>query len=139
MKEITLDAKKEKLGEVLDFIGSELDRISCPMKTRIQIEVAVEEIFINIATYAYPPESGKVTVKLDLEEDSTMCLTISFEDSGVPYDPLAKEDPDITLSAEERPIGGLGIFMVKKSMDDMDYEFRDGRNILTIRKYIGQK
>ena len=132
-KELTLDATVENLDKVLAFVDAELEAHDCPMKTQMQIDVAVEEIFVNIANYAYTPETGSVTLRLILSQDPNRIL-ISFTDSGIPYDPLARPDPDVTLSAEERQIGGLGIYMVKKSMDDMTYEYLDGKNVLTIMK-----
>ena len=99
----------------------------------MQIDVAVEEIFMNIASYAYAPATGTAQVILTLCEEPRG-VEITFIDGGVPYDPLAKEDPDVTLSAQERQIGGLGIFMVKKTMDAMTYEYRDQKNILKIKK-----
>lgn len=133
MRELTIEAKVENLDEVLGFIDGLLEEIDFPMKKQMQIDIAVEEIFVNIASYAYSPGVGSATIRF--ETDPT-AVTITFIDSGVPYDPLEKEDPDVTLSAEERGIGGLGIYMVKKSMDDMSYVYRDGQNILTIRKTI---
>ena len=103
------------------------------MKTQMQVDVAVEEIFVNIAHYAYAPGTGAATVQAEASAE-TKTLTVTFIDSGVPYNPLEKPDPDVTLSAEDRQIGGLGIYMVKKSMDDMRYEYRDGRNVLTLEK-----
>ena len=100
----------------------------------MQIEVIVEEVFVNIAHYAYAPGTGPATVRF--RADGAGAAELTFIDRGAPYDPLARPDPDVTLSAEERPIGGLGIFMVKKSMDDMRYAYRDGRNILTIQKRL---
>ena len=105
------------------------------MKAQTQIEIAVEEIFINIASYAYAPDKGMATVRVEVSGDP-VAVTITFVDHGVPYDPLAKEDPDVTLSAEERGIGGLGIFMTKKLMDDVAYEYKDGKNTLTLKKQI---
>ena len=101
----------------------------------MQVDIAVEELFVNIASYAYGKEEGLAVIRLDIEKDP-LTVKITFEDRGVPYNPLAKEDPDITLSAEERQIGGLGIYMVKKSMDDIIYEHKDGKNILTIVKKL---
>lgn len=131
MKELTVKATVENLAPVQDFITELLEANGCDFKTQMQIEVAVEEIFVNIASYAYAPGTGDATIRAGVEEN---CLTIVFLDSGVPYDPLKKPDPDVTLSAEERQIGGLGIFMVKKSMDEMTYEYRDRQNTLTIKK-----
>ena len=131
MRELDIEAKTENLDQVLAFVDEELEKYECGMKTQMQIDIAVEEIFVNIAHYAYNPAVGKATIRIEVT-DGTVSLT--FIDNGVPYDPLAKEDPDITLSAEERQIGGLGIFMVKKSMDDVKYEYKDGSNILTLSK-----
>ncbi len=133
MNELELDAKVDNLEEVLAFMDQWLEAHDCPMKVQMQIDIAVEEIFVNVAHYAYTPNVGKVKIRLEKPADSTG-VDITFIDSGIPYDPLAKPDPDVTLSAEERQIGGLGIFMVKKSMDSMLYEYTDGQNILTMRK-----
>ena len=105
------------------------------MKAQMQIDIAIDELFGNIAHYAYNPEIGQATVRVEVVENP-LAVTITFIDNGVPYDPLAKADPDTTLSAEEREIGGLGIYMVKKSMDDITYEYKDGQNILKIKKHI---
>ena len=133
MHELVVDAQTEKLDEVLDFIDSYLDEWECPMKTQTQINIAVEEIFVNIAHYAYEAHDGKARITITRKGSDA---EITFTDSGIPYDPLAKEDPDITLSAEERQIGGLGIYIVKKSMDNVSYEYRDSNNVLTISKRI---
>ena len=101
----------------------------------MEIDVAAEEIFVNIANYAYAPKEGKASVRVQVSEDPAE-VTISFADSGTPYNPLEKEDPDVTLSAEEREIGGLGIYMTKEFMDHVSYEYRDGKNILTMRKKL---
>ena len=103
------------------------------MKAQMQIDVAIDELFGNIAHYAYQQKVGAATVQVETE-DAPPAVTITFIDSGVPYDPLKKEDPDVTLSAGERSAGGLGIFLVKKTMDDILYEYKDGKNILKIRK-----
>jgi anti-sigma regulatory factor (Ser/Thr protein kinase) len=105
------------------------------MKAQMQIDIAIDELFSNIAHYAYNSEIGQATVRVEAIKDP-LAVTITFIDNGVPYDPLANADPDTTLSAEEREIGGLGIYMVKKSMDDVTYEYRDGKNILKIQKNL---
>ena len=133
MAELTLLAVVENLGQVQAFVDAELEKLNCPMKTQMQVDVAVEELFVNIARYAYAPKTGSATIRIQPDEKAH-AVTITFFDSGVPYDPLAKPDPDVTLSAEDRQIGGLGIFMVKKSMDDMQYEYREGHNVLKIIK-----
>ena len=135
MAELTLQASLEKLDEVLAFVEESLEKNECPMKVLMQVQIAVEEIFVNIAHYAYDSELGMVTIRVEVGGDPLQVI-ITFIDQGIPYDPLKKEDPDVTLSAEERKIGGLGIFMVKKSMDDVKYEYTDGKNILTICKKI---
>jgi len=134
MKELIVEAILENLDTVTDFINAELEEIDCPMKLQMQIAVAVEEIFVNIANYAYNPEVGGVTIRISVGDE----VTIEFEDKGKPYNPLEKDDPDITLSAEERDIGGLGIFMVKKSMDAVEYRHADNKNLLIIRKQIAE-
>ena len=135
MKELTVEAKTTNIEAVTDFVNEQLEALDCPMKAQTQIDIAIDELFGNIAHYAYNPEIGKATVRVEVIEDP-LAVTITFIDNGVPYDPLAKADPDTTLSAEEREIGGLGIYMVKKSMDDITYEYKDGQNILTIKKKI---
>ena len=135
MKDITVDATLDNLEVVQNFVSEELENQGCSMKVMMQIEIAVEEIYVNIVHYAYNPEVGKATVRCEVTEDP-MQVIIQFLDSGVPFDPMAKEDADITLSAEERDIGGLGIFMVKQSMDEVKYEYKDGKNVLTIRKVL---
>lgn len=138
MKELVIDAVTDNLPQVLSFVDEQLEEAECPMKIQMQIDIAVEEIFVNIAHYAYKPDIGAATVRVELTPDP-LSVDITFIDGGVPYDPLAKADPDVTLSAEERQIGGLGIFMVKKSMDDVKYEYADGHNILTLKKGLASK
>ena len=135
MKELIVEAKKENLDRVIGFVDEILEAYNCPIKTQMQVDVAVEEVFVNISSYAYETDNGKATIRADVSEDP-LSVVLTFLDNGVPFDPLKKEDPDITLSINERPIGGLGIFMVKKSMDDVHYEYKDGQNILTIRKEL---
>ena len=135
MKELVIDAEVDNLDAVLEFIDGFLEEVSCPSKVMIQLNVAVEEIFVNIASYAYTPGKGKAWIRISHSDDPS-AVTLVFEDEGIMFDPLAKEDPDTTLSAEERKIGGLGIYMVKKSMDDVRYEYRDNRNILAIYKKL---
>ena len=134
-KELTLDATDENLQKVLAFVDEELHAVGCSEKTQMQIDVAVEELFVNIAHYAYTPEVGSASIWVKTEPEPK-CISVTFIDRGIPYNPLDKPDPDVTLSAEERKIGGLGIYMVKKSMDKVLYEHRDGQNVLTIVKNL---
>jgi uncharacterized protein (TIGR02172 family) len=134
-EELKIEATVDNLPKVMEFIDGELEKAGCGMKQQMQIDIAVEEIFVNIANYAYAPGTGEATIRVSVVGQPAMA-TITFIDSGVPYNPLAKDDPDVTLSAEERQVGGLGIFMVKNSMDDMIYEYKDKQNILTLKKQI---
>ena len=131
MKEIILEAKVEKLDELLSCIDKELEDAGCTMKAQMQIDIAVEEIFVNIAHYAYESGDGKAVIQIETDKSASKAA-FTFIDEGKPYNPLEKEDPDVTLPAEERPIGGLGIYIVKKTMDEVTYKFEDGKNILKI-------
>jgi|GEM_PF-1232609 len=133
--ELTVEAKDENLAQVLAFVDEQLEALDCPPKAQMQVDVAVEEIFVNIAHYAYAPETGKATIRVETQADPKRAR-ITLLDRGVPYDPLARPDPDVTLSLEDRQIGGLGIYMVKNSMDEVKYEYRDGQNVLTITKAL---
>jgi len=135
MKEITLAAKIENVEVVTNFVNEQLEALDCPLKALMQIDIAIDEIFSNIAYYAYNPEIGNATVRIEVI-NNPMAVILTFIHNGGPYDPLAKENPDVTLSAEERQIGGLVIFMVKKSMDQITYKYKDGKNILKIKKQI---
>ncbi|MCD7867644.1 MAG: ATP-binding protein [Clostridiales bacterium] len=135
MNELSVDAVVENIETVTDFVNKYLKEYGCPMKAQMQIDIAIDELFGNIAHYAYQPETGLATVRVEVVEEP-LTVIITFIDRGVPYDPLKAEDPDTTLSADDRNFGGLGIYTVKKIMDDVSYEYRDGRNILRIRKKI---
>lgn len=133
--ELTVEAAAENLTQVMAFVEQHLEEADCPLKAQMQLAVAAEEIFVNIAHYAYAPGTGEAAVRLDIADDPA-AVTLTFTDSGVPFNPLERDDPDVTLSAEERGIGGLGIYMTKKTMDDVRYEHRDGKNILTLVKML---
>lgn len=134
--ELTIPADDKELERVLDFIHQQLPS-DCETDLLYKIDLAAEEIFVNIAHYAYkdklPEEGGSVCLDCSMENDT---LTMIFKDTGIPFNPLEKADPDITLSAEERKIGGLGIFLTKKYMDSIDYKYENGANILTMKKMI---
>lgn len=133
MKELIIDAEIENIEEVTSFVNLYLEEHGCPAKAKVQIDVAIDELFGNIAHYAYYPGKGKAVVRVEIINNPPAAV-LTFIDSGIPYNPLEREDPDIHLSAEERRPGGLGIYMVKKIMDEMAYEYQDGKNILTITK-----
>lgn len=135
MKELVLDAAIENITQAIDFVNEQLEASACPERARMQIDIAIDEILSNIANYAYHQDVGLAIIRVEVLKQP-LSVVISFIDNGVPYDPLKKEDPDITLPIEEREIGGLGIYMVKKSMDEISYEYKDGQNILRIKKNI---
>ena len=133
MKEITLEATVQNIRTIIDWIDGELEQVNCPLKAQMQIDVAADEIMANISSYAYAPDTGNVTVGFSYDE-SSQTAAVTFTDYGIPFDPLKKEEPDVTLGAEERAIGGLGIFLVRKTMDEVSYHREGEKNILTIRK-----
>lgn len=135
MKELNISATVENIPVVTAFVDEQLEALNCPLKAQMQIDIAIDELFGNIAQYAYNPDIGSATVRVEVSEDP-LAVIITFINGGIPYDPLKADDPDITLSAEDRPLGGLGIYMVKKSMDAIIYEHRDGKNILSIKKTL---
>ena len=135
MKELTVDAVLENIPSVTAFIDGQLEALDCSMKAQMQIDVAIDELFSNIARYAYPGGPGKATVGIEFDEENRMCSVV-FSDEGIPFDPLAQQAPDTSLPLMDRPVGGLGIFLVKKTMDAVEYRHENGRNILTIRKRI---
>ena len=135
MNELNLTATLDHLEQVLGFVEEHLERYDCPPAAQMQVVLAVEEIFVNIASYAYSPEVGPATIQVEVHEEP-LEVVITFMDNGKPYDPLATADPDTTLPLEEREEGGLGIFLVKQTMDDVHYEYKEGRNILRIIKRL---
>ena len=133
MIEKTFDAVIENIDAVTEFINEQLETFDCPMKMQMKIDVAIDEIVSNIAFYAYDDFVGKVTLQIKRQEEP-LAVVLTFIDHGKPYNPLDKKDPNVKLSVEEKTIGGLGIYMVKKLMDDVRYEYRDGQNVLKIMK-----
>ena len=129
--EITIPAKKENMPVVTDFLTSHLENAGVAVKQIYAINTAADEIFSNIAKYAYPHDTGDVMIRLETDTDG---VQVTFTDEGEPFDPLEMPEPDITLSAQDREIGGLGILMVKKLMDETVYSYENGKNILTVLK-----
>ena len=132
MKELIIEASLENLNEVFGFINGELERRNCPSELQVTIDLAVEEIFTNVANYAYQPASGRVTIGIVVGEEAV----IRFEDTGVPYNPLERPDPELEKPLMERDIGGLGIFLVKKIMDRVDYMRIEDKNVLSMTKKL---
>ena len=135
LKELTVDATVENVRTVTDFVGEVLEQANCPLDTRRQLNIVIDEVFSHIAQYAYGSVLGTATVKAGLEADGRT-LVLIFQDGGMPYDPLSTKDPDTSLSAADRPFGGLGVLLVKKLMDEKSYAYQNGQNILTLRKKI---
>ena len=135
MTKKTFPAKTEALADVLGFVEQRLDSFGCPMKIQMAVCVAIEEVFVNVAHYAYGEGGGDMSLGIGFDEVNR-AVTFRMTDKGIPFDPLKNPDPDITLSAEERDIGGLGIFITKKTMDSVTYTYENGENILTMIKRI---
>ena len=135
MKEMTIPATVENIEKVTDFVNGQLEEIDCPIKAQMQIDIAIDEIFGNIAYYAYTPKTGEATVQVEIKNFPER-LELTFIDKGIPYNPLENKDPDVTLDIEKRKIGGLGIFLVKEMMDEVSYEYADGKNILKLKKNL---
>ena len=130
-----VNADVNELQRVLNFVEGCVQEIDCSPKALMQINVAVEEIFVNIAHYAYSGKIGEAVIEVEID-DEPKTVTITFIDRGVKFDPLAKPDPDVTLSVKDRQIGGLGIFMTKKFMDELSFEYRDGQNVFAMKKNL---
>ena len=135
MEKITVEASVDNLQQVIDFATEQLEAHDCPMKATMQMELVIEEIFVNIASYAYQSGKGSATICIDFAKNPTAAV-VTFIDSGEPYNPLERDDPDTTLAIDERDIGGLGIFLVKKNVDDISYKYEGGQNILTVKKFF---
>ena len=133
MKTMIIEASNDNQYTVNEYIDSFLENEGCSLKAQTQIDLCVEEIFVNIANYAYGEGKGNAEISVENNDGK---VTITFTDSGIAYNPLEKSDPDTTLSADERQIGGLGIFLVKKNMDSVSYEYKDNKNIFSMTKQI---
>lgn len=131
LRELKIEAKKENLDQVQKFVQDYMTEKGFDESDKMKADVVVEEIFVNICSYAYDGKEGPCTIQQSFEDDK---ITINFIDSGKEYNPLNKEDPDISLPADDRPIGGLGIYMTKKMMDNVTYEYNNNQNKLTITK-----
>ena len=135
MNYLTVPARTEALEDVQAFLEEQLENWDCSPSLQMQIALVAEEVFVNIAHYAYPVGAGDAVIGVQVSGQPPV-LTLRFADRGIPFDPLAQPEADITLSAQERPIGGLGIFLTRKIMDEAVYTYADGQNILTLRKKL---
>ncbi len=133
MEQLTIKATVDNLPQVTDFILESLEEQDCSPKILLQMELVIEELFVNVAHYAYHPNPGNCTIYKDFEENPR-AIIITFVDSGIHFNPLEREDPDTSLGVNEREIGGLGIFLVKKNVDEINYEYKDGQNVLRFKK-----
>lgn len=138
MSEITVPAVIEELDTVMQFVDQHLEAANCSAKVIGQIELAVEEIYTNIVNYAYHPQKGTAKICCEVKGEPLQVM-IGFSDEGKPYNPLERKQPDVTASVEDREIGGLGIFLVRKMMDEVEYQYAGGKNILTIRKNVEER
>ncbi|MBQ7475927.1 MAG: ATP-binding protein [Selenomonadaceae bacterium] len=136
MEQLTIEATVNNLPRVTEFIISSLEELNCKPKILLQMELVIEELFVNVAHYAYRPDVGKCIVQKEIETSPSRSITMTLIDSGIPYNPLEHEDPDTSLGVEEREIGGLGIFLVKKNVDEISYVYKDGQNILRLKKFF---
>ena len=134
-EELVIEAVVDNLDEVNLFVHKFIEQFEVSKRTLMQLDLIVEEIFVNVASYAYAPNTGSVKILIEAKEEP-LTVSLTFIDSGVPYNPLEKSDPDVNLSADDRQIGGLGIFLTKNFVDNISYQFLDGRNILKIEKYL---
>ena len=133
-RSLTLPNNVETIPELNVFIDSVAEEIGLDMSLTMSLNLAIEEAVVNVMEYAYPQgEKGDVTIDVTATDQ---WLQFVLTDSGTPFDPTKKEEADTTLSAEERPIGGLGIFLVRQLMDSIEYAFKDGKNVLTLKKQL---
>lgn len=133
MAELKIKAKNENLEYVIAFIEDEMSKTTCSMPILMKIELSIEELFINVASYAYEEGDGDAIIRIEIFDNPDRAV-FTLIDNGTPYNPLTREDPDVTLSAENRAIGGLGVFLVKKNMDEYSYEYKNNQNIMTLVK-----
>lgn len=135
MKTVKVPAKLRELDNVRAFADEVLTDTTASTEDRLAIELAVEEVFVNIVKYACLPEAGKITVSCEHDSDNE-AVEIRFLDEGHPFNPLSMKDPDLKADLSERNPGGLGIYMLKKLMDRVEYDYVEGRNRLVIWKKL---
>jgi anti-sigma regulatory factor (Ser/Thr protein kinase) len=134
-RELQIDAVGDNAALAIDFVTSCMESLSHQERSEVEMSIAVDEIFSNVAYYAYGENVGVVTIAVDINEDER-AVSVAFIDEGLAYDPLGATDPDILLSDDERTVGGYGIFLVKKIMDEVTYRRAGNKNILTVTKHV---
>jgi serine/threonine-protein kinase RsbW len=137
MHKLILTAKIENLNKVFDFLDAQLSSLAYNMKAKLQLELSIEEAYVNISKYAYKSDKGEVEILTTVDEDPLQ-ITVQLVDSGIPYNPLKTEDPDLCTDTEEKELGGLGIFLIKKNVDNIKYKYHNGKNILTLQKKLDE-
>ena len=135
MHKLTVPAKIENLQKVFNFLNTQLNSVTYNMKSRLQLELSIEEAYVNISKYAYEYNEGNIEILSHIDKDPIQ-ITVKLMDSGIPYNPLNNEDPNILANTEEKELGGLGILLIKKNVDNIRYEYLDGKNVLTIQKKL---
>jgi len=133
---LTIEAVRDEIGAVEDFLDELMDGVPCTMEEKVKLRIVAEEIFVNIASYAYQDAGGKATIRGRASSDPPCSVTLIFEDRGKPFDPLGKAPPDLTPDVRKRAAGGLGIFLVRNLVSEIYYDHRDGKNILTVKKNV---
>ena len=134
-KELELDATLENWDNVKKFVKEMLEETHCKRDDERTLQMAIEEIYINIVNYAYAPNVGKVNI-VGIFENDEYSIILQFIDEGKPFNPLEMDDPDFSIATEDREVGGFGIFIVREMVDDISYEYKDGKNILTVKKNL---
>lgn len=135
---LAVDADVDEIDAVTGFIDELLEDIPFDPEARAQLDIAVEEIFVNISRYAYGEGTGQVTVRGSVTAEPPHTVTLAFEDGGKAFNPLERKAPDLTPAVRRHQVGGLGIFLARSMSDAIGYERREGKNILTVKKKLTQ-
>lgn len=131
---LVVEATEDSLDNVTEFIDELLEDLPCSPEARAKLDMATEEIFVNIASYAYAPDTGQATIRGSVLQEPPCTLTLIFEDSGKKFNPLEREAPNLSPAIRRRIVGGLGIFLARSMADEISYEYRDEKNILSVKK-----
>ena len=136
VQKITLPAVVDSIEKVTEFVNDRLQKSNIPQKIQTQIDVVIDELMSNVTKFAYRDgKNGDISVEMEVNEEE---IAMTFRDSGVPFNPLEQADPDVNAPLEQRKIGGLGLFLVRKTMDKLNYVYENGQNVLTVIKKLGK-